>query len=69
MRLQYKTMEDEYLLLVNAKTVEGDTPIMIAILYESREAIHTLLEYGGSDIYLINNNKMTAYQLAVSNKN
>lgn len=42
---------------------------MVAILYDSKDFLQTLLEYGGVDIFLINNNRLTAYQLAVSNKN
>lgn len=55
--------------MINAKTVEGYTPLMVSILYDSKVFLQTLLEYGGLDIFIINSNKLTAYQLAVSNKN
>lgn len=69
LRRQFKASAEEYSQLVNAKTVEGYTPLMVSILYDSREFLQKMLSYGGCDIFLINNSKMTAYQLAVSNKN
>jgi ankyrin repeat protein len=55
--------------MLNSKSIEGYSPLMVAILYDSKDFLQTLLEYGGVDIFLINNNRLTAYQLAVSNKN
>lgn len=42
---------------------------MIAVLHESNAFLEQLLEYGGIDIFLVDNNKVTAYQMAISHNN
>ena len=42
---------------------------MIAILHDSNLFIEEVLDYGGVDIFLVDNNKITAYQMAISQKN
>lgn len=69
LREKYQHDQEEYLAMLNAKSIEGYSPLMVAILYDAKDFMQTLLEYGGVDIFLINNNRLTAYQLAVSNKN
>ncbi len=66
---KYRLDHDNYSTMTNAKTIEGYTPLMVSILYDSRNFITEFLSYGGIDIFIINNNKLTAYQLAVGNKN
>jgi ankyrin repeat protein len=49
--------------------VEGYTPVMMAIINETNDALCTLLKYGAVDVGAIDNKKMTAYELAINYKN
>lgn len=69
LKSQYEQSSDEYNKLVNSKTVEGYTPLMIAIISESNDALMTLLKYGGINIRTKDNKKRTSYELAINYKN
>lgn len=42
---------------------------MVAIINDSKNCMKILLLYGGVDIFLVDNNKLTSYQIALTNKN
>lgn len=54
---------------MNSKTVEGYTPIVVAIMNRSNQALEILLKYGGIDIHVINIQKRTPYEVALNYKN
>lgn len=58
-----------YLEVVNAKTNEDDTPLLLACQYKSNEVIKLILDYGGVDIAAINSKKQVAYQVALASGN
>jgi hypothetical protein len=45
------------------------TPAMLCSLTGSNDSLKILLDYGGIDIHLIDSNKLSAYQIAMSSKN
>ena len=55
--------------LINAKTCEGYTPLMVSVIYGSHDFLKSMLEFGGVDIFLVDLNRVTAYQMAVSSQN
>ena len=60
----------EYLFsMVNAKTCEGYTPLMVSVIYTSNHSLKAMLEIGAVDIFLVDNNRTTAYQMAISARN
>lgn len=61
LKKQYQEISDEYRQLVNMKTVEGYTPIMVAIMNKAHKALETLLNFGGVDVHIIDAHKMTSY--------
>ena len=42
---------------------------MLAVLCHSNDCLKLLLQMGGIDIHLIDNNKLSTYQLALNSKN
>ena len=62
-------LEEEYQAFVNMKTVEGYTPIVVAIINRAHKALEVFLGYGGIDIHVIDGNKMTPYEIALNYKN
>ena len=62
-------LEAEYQTFVNMKTVEGYSPLVVAIIHRSHKALEVLLGYGGIDIHVIDNHKMTPYEIALNYKN
>lgn len=69
LKSMFKVYPDEYEILLNAKSREGMTACMQAVMIFSHEVLAVFLEYGGVDLYEIDSNKMTAYQLAFNAKN
>lgn len=65
----YQTDPEEYVRLFNSITVEGCTPIMIAIESFSRMVTEQLLNFGGIDIHQIDCLKKNAYDIAVEKNN
>lgn len=39
---------------------------MIAVIHHSNSFLEEFLDYGGIDIFLVDNNKVTAYQMAIT---
>ena len=62
-------LEENYIEFVNEKTVEGYTPIVVAIINRSHRALEVLLSYGGIDIHVIDSSKMTPYEISLNYKN
>ncbi len=51
------------------RTVEGYSPVMIAIMNSSNECLEKLCEYGGVDYSCVNTSKMTPWEIAMNFKN
>ena len=60
----YKKNPTEFKNIINAKTKEGWTPLMICAIYKSTEALQLLLHCGGVDLTLKDNNGRTVTGLA-----
>ena len=69
LRACYQEDPKDYQKTVDSRTIDGDTALIIAFQNKSNLAIKVFLEYGGLDIYAMNNKKMTAYQIALNNEN
>jgi hypothetical protein len=46
----YQQDSDEYIQIINVKTAEGYTPLMISIIYQANKVLQLLLRLGGSDL-------------------
>lgn len=42
---------------------------MVAVIYKSHALLKSMLEFGGVDIFLVDSNRVTAYQMAISSQN
>ena len=69
MRACYQEDPKSYHRVIDSRTIDGDTALIVAFQNKSNQVIRVLLEYGGLDIYAMNNKKMTAYQIALNNEN
>jgi hypothetical protein len=69
MKRTYSEDQQEYFRLINLKTIEGYTPLIISIINFSHDAMELFLGYGGVDISLIEAKKMDAYEIAVNYEN
>ena len=58
-----------YHKMLESKTIDEDTPLLIAFQFKSNKIIKLLLDLGGVDIYAMNIKKETAYQIAETNSN
>ncbi len=65
----YHQFPDEFQKYISFKTNEGLTPAMISIINESNGALSLLLKYGAIDLSVMDNKRMTAYELAINYKN
>jgi ankyrin repeat protein len=54
---------------VNSANKEGLTAVMICALSQGNQCIALLLKLGAVDIHLIDENKLSAYQIALNCKN
>ena len=55
--------------IINVKTVEGYTPLMISVMYLANRTLKLLLRLGGSDYSIIESSKLRAYELAINYHN
>lgn len=60
----FKKNPESYIDIINIKTKEGWTPLMICAIYKSTEALQLLYHCGGVDPSLKDNNDRTAAKLA-----
>lgn len=57
LRWLYQKDSGNYEQIINIKNCEGNTPLITACMYESNAVLKILLEYGGIDLYFMNNKK------------
>jgi ankyrin repeat protein len=65
----YQQDDDEYLQIINVRTAEGYTPLMIAIIYQANKTLQLLLRLGGCDLGIMESSKLRAYELALNYQN
>jgi len=64
LKRSYKLDPDNYLSIVNERTKEGWTPLMISAIYGSTKCLNMLLQCGGMSLNAKDNNGRTAGDLA-----
>jgi ankyrin repeat protein len=69
LRFLYQSSSKSYEQILNKKNCEGDTPLLVACSNKSNDVIRILFEFGGADIFVLNANKLTAYQIALTSCN
>jgi ankyrin repeat protein len=69
LKSQFRHHPHEYKKLINAKTMEGYTPLAIAIINRSHRVLERLFEYGGVDTHILDDQKMSPYEIAINHKN
>lgn len=65
----YQQDQDDYLQIINVKTAEGYTALMISVIYQANKTLKLLLRLGGSDHSIIESSKLRAYELALNYQN
>lgn len=54
---------------MNSRTVEGYTPLIVAIINKSHSSLEKILMCGGVDIHIIDEHKMSPYEIALNYRN
>lgn len=69
LKTQYQQMPEEYGCLLNDRTAEGYTMLTVAVLNRAHEVLERVLELGGADIHVLDEHKMSPYEIALNCKN
>lgn len=55
--------------MVNLKTIEGFTIVTISIINRAEKVLESILNLGGVDIHILDEHKMSPYEIALNYKN